>query len=505
MTTDFKIVSESDERLLENVHPGGWRNPHPKDRYDLVVVGAGTGGLVSAAIGAALGARVALVERALMGGDCLNYGCVPSKAVIRSSRSWAEARDSAARFGGPAVSGRGDFSSVMDRMRDLRADISAVDGAHRFRSLGVDVFLGEARFDGPDTVIVGDSKLRFRRAILATGSRAAVPSIPGLSDVPFFTNETVFSLTELPARFLVLGAGPIGCELAQAWARFGSRVTILEMAEAPIPREEPEASAVLRSALEKDGITFLGGAKVVEVGTRSDSTLVTCEKDGERVELEGDALLVVVGRTPNVELGLEVAGVAYSSKGVEVDDRLRTTNRRIYAVGDLASPHKFTHVADAQARLAVRNALFFGRGKASSLVVPAATYTSPEIARVGLTVKELRGSGVETETITIPMEDVDRARLDGDTEGFVQIHVRDGSDEILGATIVAPHAGDLIAQVTQAMKLEVGLEKLGDLIFPYPTTVEALRKAADKFRRRRLTPRATRFFDVFFRFSRLLP
>ena len=503
MTTN--AVSEADQRLLGRVRPEGWVNPVPAGRYDLVVVGAGTGGLVSAAIGAALGAKVALVEKALLGGDCLNYGCVPSKAVIRASRSWAEARASASRFGGPDVGKGGNFSFVMDRMRELRADLSQVDAAERFRDMGTDVFLGEAIFDGPDSVMVGDTRLQFRRAILATGARARVPPIPGLAEVPFLTNETVFDLTEPPDRFLVLGAGPIGCELAQSFARLGSRVTIVEMAEVPIPREEPEASEVLLSALRADGVDFLGGARVVEVTTRDGVTVVSYEKEGARHQVEGDALLVAVGRAPNVDLGLEKAGVAYSTRRVEVDDRLRTTNRRIYAVGDVASPYQFTHVADAQARLAVRNALFFGRGNVNSFVIPAATYTSPEVARVGPTIRELGEAGVVSETVTVPFHDVDRARLDGDEEGFVQIHVRLGKGEILGATIVAPHAGDLISQVTQAMKLGVSLEALGDMIFPYPTTAEALRKAADKFRRRKLTPRTLRFFEIFFRVSRLFP
>ncbi len=505
MSTTFEVRGQADRRLLSTVRPEGWKNPPPLERYDLVVLGAGTGGLVSAAIGAALGARVALVERALMGGDCLNHGCVPSKAVLRAARSWGEARASAARFGGPAAAGAGSFSAAMERMREIRADLSALDGADRFRGLGVAVFFGEARFDGPDAVRVGADRLRFRRAILATGARAVVPPIPGLSEVPWLTNETVFGLTELPERLLVLGAGPIGCELAQAFARFGSRVTLLDMADRPLPREEPEASAVLLSALERDGVTFLGGARILEVAEGAGGRTVTFEQGGARRSVEGDALLLALGRAPNVELGLEAAGVAYHPRGVEVDDRLRTTNRRIYAVGDVASPFQFTHAADAQARMAVRNALFFGRGKASRLVIPAATYTSPEVARVGPTRAQLQASGVAAETLTVPFHDVDRARLDGDEEGFVRIHVREGKEEILGATIVAPHAGELIAQVTQAMKLGVGLGALGEVIFPYPTTAEALRKAADQHRRKRLTPRALRLFGLFFQVSRLLP
>ena len=499
--------SEADRRLLATVHPPEWENPRPLERYDLLVIGGGTGGLVSAAIGAALGARVALVERALLGGDCLNYGCVPSKAILRASRSWAEARESADRFGGPMVEGKGDFAAIMERMREIRADISSVDGAQRFTDLGVHVFLGEADFDGPDSVRVGEDRLRFRRAILATGARAAVPPIPGLSETSFLTNETVFNLNEIPERLLVLGAGPIGCELAQAFARFGSRVTLLDMANRPLPREEPEASRVLLQALERDGVTFLGGAEIQEVGEKNGGEkVVHFQRNGVRDETaEGDALLVALGRAPNVKMGLEAAEVAFTRSGVEVDDRLRTTNPRIYAVGDVASSYQFTHVADAQARMAVRNALFFGRSKASSLVIPAATYTSPEVARVGPTAAELTATGAQVETLTVPFHDVDRARLDGDEEGFVQVHVREGKDEILGATIVAPHAGDLISQVTQAMKLGAGLEALGDVIFPYPTTAEAIRKAADQHRRKRLTPRAQRFFSAFFKLSRLLP
>lgn len=505
MTTVFHPVSPADHRLLGHVHPDAWPNPDPRPRYDLVVVGAGTGGLVSAAIGAALGARVALVERALMGGDCLNHGCVPSKAVLRAARSWAEARDASFRFSGPEVSGDGDFAAAMERMRTLRADLSQVDAAARFRDLGVDVFFGDARFVGHDALEVAGARLNFRRAILATGARASVPPIPGLTEGRWYTNENIFGLTELPKRLLVLGAGAIGCELSQAFARFGSRVTLLEMADRPIPREEPAASAVLRAALERDGVDFVGGATVTRVEARGDDQVVTFERDGGEDTRTGDALLVAVGRTPNLDVGLEAAGVEHTRRGVVVDDHLRTTNRRIFAVGDVATPHQFTHVADAHARMAVRNALFFGRGKVSRLVIPAATYTSPEVARVGPTAAELQEAGVDVESLTVPLHDVDRARLDGEDEGFLTVHLRRGSGTILGATLVWAHAGDLISQVTQAMHLGAGLERLGDMIFPYPSTAEVLRKAADAYRRRKLTPRAKGLFRRFFQVSRLLP
>jgi len=494
-------VGEGPERrLFDNVRPSTWHNPRPASRYDLLVVGAGTGGLVSAAIGAALGARVALVERSRMGGDCLNHGCVPSKAILRAARSWAEARGSAERFGGPDASGPGDFGAVMERMRRIRAEISEADAASRFASMGVDVFFGEARFDSGSSVLVdGETRLRFRRAILATGARAAVPAIPGLDAVEYLTNETVFDLDELSASLVILGAGPIGCELAQAFARFGSAVTLVEMEDRVLVREEPDAAALVQAALERAGVRFIGGARVTHAGRDgSGMATVTYETAGGEGVVAGETLLLALGRSPNLDLDLHTAGVAHDQRGIRTDDRLATSNRRIYAVGDIASPFQFTHAADAQARLAVRNALFFGRQKVSDLVIPWCTYTSPELARVGLSAAEAAEAGVEIETVTIGLDEVDRSRLDGAADGFVRIHLRQGTDRIVGATIVAPHAGDLIAQVAQAMTLRIGLEKLSGVVFPYPTTAEALRKAADARRRTRLTPRTQRLFALFF-------
>jgi pyruvate/2-oxoglutarate dehydrogenase complex dihydrolipoamide dehydrogenase (E3) component len=500
------MTAPEEQRLLDNVRPPNWRNPEPRDPYDLLVIGAGTGGLVSAAIGAALGASVALVERSRMGGDCLNHGCVPSKGILRAARSWAEARASADRFGGPAAAGPGDFAAVMDRMRRIRADISDVDAAARFDSLGVDVFFGNARFDSASSVLVdGGTRLRFRRAILATGARAAVPPIPGLDTIDYLTNESVFDLQALPASMVILGAGPIGCELAQAFARFGSAVTLVDMETRVLPREEPDAAALVQAALERDGVRFIGGARVTRAAREGAGVSVTLESDGAERAIAGDVLLLALGRTPNLDLDLHVAGVDHDRRGVRTNDRLATSNGRIYAVGDIASPFQFTHAADAQARIAVRNALFFGRQKASDLVIPWATYTTPELARVGLSAADAEAAGVPIETVTIGLDEVDRARLDGATDGFVRIHLRSGTDTIVGATIVAPHAGDLIAQVTQAMTLGIGLEKLSGVVFPYPTLAEALRKAADARRRNRLTPRTRRIFRLFFAAWRRLP
>ena len=488
-------------RLLENVHPPAWKNPQPKDRYHLVVIGAGTAGLVTAAIAAALGARVALVERALMGGDCLNVGCVPSKAVLAAARGWQAARDASARFHGPAVDGDGDFAAVMARMRRIRADISPVDGAPRFRDeLGVDVFLGDARFVADDAVEVDGARLRFHRAVIATGARAAIPPIEGIDAVASLTNETVFSLTERPEHLAIIGGGPIGCELAQAFVRFGARVTVMESGPRILPHDDPDAAEVVAAALRREGVEILTDARIDAVREAGAGKTIRLTRAGASTGIVASHLLVAAGRAPNVEgLGLEAAGVEYERKGVAVDERMRTSNPRVYAIGDVASRFRFTHAADAQARMVVRNALFFGRGKASDLVIPWCTYTSPELAHVGIPADEAARAGDAVTTITIPLYDSDRARTDGATDGFFRVHLQGASDTILGATLVAEHAGDVISQVTQAMTAGAGLGKVGETIFPYPTTAEVLRKAADAWRRGRLTPAARRAFGLFFR------
>ena len=490
-------------KLAANVHPSGWRNPTPEGRYNMVVVGAGTAGLVTAAVAAGLGARVALVERHLMGGDCLNVGCVPSKGVLRAARVWASARDGAA-FGLTLPSGvERDFGAAMARMRRLRAEISRVDSAERFAGLGVDVFIGEARFTGPDTVAVGDAVLRFARAAVCTGARAAVLPIPGLADAGCLTNESVFSLTGLPPRLAVIGAGPIGCELAQAFARFGSEVTVLEQAPRILPREDPDAAAVVQARMAHDGVRFVLGAATEAVETVAPATgegdaggkRIRYAADGESKDVTVDEILVGVGRAPNVEgLGLEAAGVAFDRRGVTVDAHLRTTNPRIYAAGDVCSPFKFTHAADAMAQIVIQNALFphpFGLGKASteSLVIPWCTYTEPEIAHVGMYEADARAKGVEVETFTQPLAEVDRAVLDGEDAGFARVHLRKGTDRILGATAVAADAGNLISEVTVAMKAGAGLGVIGAAIHPYPTQAEAWRKAANQLRKARFSDR----------------
>jgi pyruvate/2-oxoglutarate dehydrogenase complex dihydrolipoamide dehydrogenase (E3) component len=493
--------------LVASVHPLDWVNPTPAGRYNLVVVGAGTAGLVAAAGAAGLGAKVALVERHLMGGDCLNVGCVPSKAIIRSGRA---AFDAGA--GAPlGVHVRGtvgvDFPAVMERVRRVRSEIAPHDSARRFAEhYGVDVYLGEARFTGPDRVEVGDRTLVFARAVIATGARAVAPPLPGLAEAGFFTNETVFNLTELPRRLAVIGGGPIGCELAQAFARLGARVTIVQHGPQFLPREDRDAAEILRRAFEREGIAVRLDADVIGVELRdAERTLHVRTAGGATEIMTADAILVGAGRAPNVEgLGLEAAGVAYDRHGVTVDDHLRTTNRRVFAAGDVCSRFKFTHAADFQARAVVQNAFFAfaGRKRSSRLVIPWTTYTDPEIAHVGLYERDAVARGIDVDTYHVPMAEVDRAVAEGEEEGFVKIHTRKGSDRILGATIVARHAGEMISEITLAMTAGVGLGRLAAVIHPYPTQAEAIRKAGDAYNRTRLTPRAAALMKRMFAWRR---
>lgn len=494
-----------DRRLLENVRPADWRDPEPRNPYDLVVLGAGTAGLVSAAIAAGLGARVALVERGLMGGDCLNVGCVPSKAMLRAARAWSAARTAREHFGGPAIAGPGDFAAMMERVRRLRAELSPTDSAARFRDLGVDVFLGHGRFTTPDRLEVNGRDLAFRRAILATGTRPIIPDVPGLIEAEPLTNETIFALTLLPPRLLVVGGGTIGCELAQAFARFGSRVVLLEAGPRLLPRDDPDAARLVRAALERDGVAVRLGARLRRVARDGElrRARVTIAGDAEEVEVATEQILIATGRVPNVErMGLEAARVRVGTRGVETDGRLRTTNRRIFAVGDVNGRMPFTHAADAQARLAIQNALFFGHKRVDDLVVPWCTYTSPEVAQVGMSGADAVQRGDEVETLTVPLEQVDRARIDGEEDGFLRVHLRRGSDRILGATVVAEHAGELIAPLVAAMSTGLGLDRLGSTVLPYPTIAEAVRRAADAHRRQRLTPAIRRGFEIFLRLMR---
>jgi len=491
---------EPDDRhnrdLLANVHPSAWTNPAPAERYDLVVLGAGTAGLVCAAGAAGLGARVALVERHLMGGDCLNFGCVPSKAVLRAAKAWHDAA-TATSFGGPRLAGGGDTASAMERMRRLRSEISPNDSAERFRRLGVDVFFGLARFAGSDRVSVDGTELRFRRAVIATGTRAAIPPIPGLASARYRTNETIFELESAPARLAILGAGPVGCEMAQAFARMGAQVTLIDREPRILPRDDADAADVVARSLERDGVTFVGAANVTSVADRDREIVVSLSAaDRPSDALVFDELLVATGRAPNLEdLDLERAGVAYGPDGLRIDSRLRTSNRRIFACGDVAGRYQFTHAADAAARVVIQNALFLGRVRADRVVIPWCTYTDPEIAHVGIDAADAaRTPGVTA--ITVPYGELDRARLDDAAEGFLRVHVARRTGRVLGATVVGARGGETIGQIALAMTGGLRLGAMAATVYPYPTYGEALRKAADAWRRTKLTPTTKKILRI---------
>ena len=481
---------EHNQKLESHVRPPGWVNPTPNGRYNLVVVGAGTAGLVTAAGAAGLGARVALIERELMGGDCLNVGCVPSKGLIGAARV-ARTINHAAEFG-INIPGRADadFARVMERLRRLRAQISPNDSATRFRDLGVDVYLGSGCFTSSNTIQVGNQTLHFRKAVIATGARASSPPIPGLDQVPYLTNESVFSLTERPRRLGIIGAGPVGCELAQAFAQLGSEVLLVETSQGILPLEDRDAADIVRKSIERDGVKLRCGGKDLKLRREAGQIRMSVESPGQHYDEIVDQLLVSVGRAPNVQnMGLETAGVDFDVRtGIRVNDRMQTSNPNIFAAGDVCSKYKFTHAADFMARIVIQNALFMGRAKASALTIPWCTYTTPEIAHVGFYEKDAEEQGIALDTYIQHFSDVDRAILAGETEGFVKVHTRKGTDRIVGATIVAPHAGDLISEITLAMVHGLGLSKIGNTIHPYPTQAEAIRRLGDQFNRTRLTP-----------------
>lgn len=503
---------EHNRKLVENVHPSDWINPEPSGRYNIVVIGAGTAGLVTAVIAAGVGAKVALIERHLMGGDCLNVGCVPSKGMIRAARAWADLKH-ADEFGLHIPAGvKYDFGAAMARMRKLRARISHTDSARRYKSLGVDVYIGDARFVDRKTVQVtgpaGDRALTFVKAAICTGARASAPPAPGLQEAGYLTNETVFSLTELPQRLGVIGAGPIGCELAQAFARFGSQVYLIEALHGMMPNEDRDAAAIVEHAMLNDGVTLLCCGKDLKVAKTEAGKRLTVDSHGKPYDVTVDEILVGVGRTPNVEgLGLEAAGVACGKGGIEVNARLQTTNPDIFAAGDVCSQYKFTHAADAMAQIVIQNALFphpLGLGYASteSLIMPWCTFTEPEIAHVGLYEAEAKAKGLDVETYTFKLDEVDRAILDGEEEGFARVHIQKGSDKLLGATIVAAHAGDMIGEFSVAMKAGAGAKTIAATIHPYPTQAEVTKKVINLWRKAHFTSGTKNFLMKLFAWMR---
>ena len=469
-----------DSELCLNGRPPDWRNPQPREPYHLLVIGAGPAGLMAARAAAALGARVALIEKHLLGGLALNYSAVPSQALIRTSRLHAEMRNAAAYGARTPPITEGDFPQAMERMRRIRARIGRTDSAQRIAADGIDLFFGTARFVGVDTVDVDGLRLRFKKALIATGSRAVLPTLPGLDAAGYLTNETLFDLTELPASVLVIGGGPVGCELAQALCRFGCRTIIAHSQPLFLPKEERDAAQLLAEALARDGVEVHLNTRAVNVRVEGGKKLVETINDGNVATFTVDAILTGIGRRPSLSgLNLEAAGVAYvADKGIVVDDFLRTSNRRIFAAGDVCLEHQFVDVAAASARIIVHNALCFGRERMSALTIPWCTYTDPEIAHVGMYVRQARERGIPVTTYTVPMHEVDRAIIDGEESGFVKIHVRDGTDTIMGATVVAHHASEMINGLSLAMVAGIGLGTISRVIHTYPTQAEGIRKAA---------------------------
>jgi pyruvate/2-oxoglutarate dehydrogenase complex dihydrolipoamide dehydrogenase (E3) component len=480
--------------------------------YNVVVIGAGTAGLVTAAGTAGLGGRVALIERNLMGGDCLNFGCVPSKALISSARLVQQIRESE-KWGLDRQSPQFVFEKVFERMRARRSKIAPNDSQERFESLGVDVFRGEARFVSPYEIEVDGQKLRAKNFVIATGSRAVIPKIEGIDKVPYFTNETIFDeLKEKPESMIVLGGGPIGCELGQALSRLGVKITIVEYVPQILGPEDVDVGEFMQERFEAEGITVQHCTEATRVWMNDGA--ITLEGNykppgatqGSPVQFTADALLLAVGRCPMMKaLNLEAAGVKYTPDGIEVNDYLQTSQPHIYAAGDIANRLKFTHTADFTARVVVRNILMslqFLRQKVNCAIVPWCTYTDPEVAHVGLGEKEAKKKNIDYDLFVVPLVDVDRAVVESEDAGFAKILTAKGSDKILGATIVAPHAGDLLHEFVLAMNAKIGLGRIASMIHAYPTFAELARKAGDKYNKTRLTPRAKKIFSWLYKRAR---
>lgn len=486
MTITLMPQDQHNKKLVDMLHPADWTNPDPIGRYNLLVIGGGPAGLVAAAGAAGLGAKVALVERHLMGGDCLNYGCVPSKALLKAAH---KAYDSDIKP---------DFSKVMESMRQKRTGLAHHDSVERFTELGIDVFLGEGEFSSPTSFDIGGKRINFHRAVIATGARAALPPIEGLKEADPLINENLFSLTEMPQKMIVIGAGPIGSEMAQAFRRFGAEVTMVEMADRLVPIEDPDASAVLKKQFEKEGIELILGAQVIRADKTESGKTVTLKVGDIDHIIAADEILVAAGRIPNIEgLNLEAAQVDYHRRGVTVNDRLQTTSPKIYAAGDICSPYQFTHSADAMAKIVIQNALFFGRKKVSDLVMPWATYTSPEIAHVGMTSTEAGEKKDAVVTYTMQMSEIDRAVLEEEADGFARVHVDRKSGRLLGATMVSSHAGESISEMGLAITSGLKMSHIGATIHPYPTQAEIWKRLANAHLKESFTPRIAKIFKFF--------
>ena len=473
--------------------------------YNVVVIGAGTAGLVTAAGTVGLGGRAALIEAKKMGGDCLNYGCVPSKALISSAKLLERIRH-ANKMGLGKMEPSFRFEDVFARMRERRAKIEPNDSVERFEGLGVDVFQARAKFVSPHEVELDDgTRLKARNFVVATGTTALVLPIRGLDTVPYYTNETIFDeMPTAPSSMIILGGGPIGCEFAQVMSRLGVRVKLVELLPRLLPRDDADASGLITERFADEGIEVLTGTKATRFEHKDGVTIATVENASGEHELRAEALLVATGRKANVQnLGLEEAGVAYDYRGVTVDETLTTSQSHIFACGDVAGPYQFTHTADYQARVVVRNILIpWFKSKADYTWVPWVTYTDPEVAQCGLTEDEAKKKNVAYDVFRFDWEDLDRAITDSETTGFVKVLTKKDTDRILGATVVGFHGGDVMHELLVAGKHGIGLSKLSGTIHAYPTLSACVQRVADAYQKTKLTPTVANIFKWLYKWRR---
>jgi pyruvate/2-oxoglutarate dehydrogenase complex dihydrolipoamide dehydrogenase (E3) component len=475
-----KSTDLHEAELLRRVRPDDWTNPAPRQLYDLVVVGGGPAGLAAAEWAMRLGLRVAIVERYRLGGDSLHTGTIPSKSIIRTAGVHA-IMPRAEEFGAPPPRDLAvDFQTVMARMRRIRSRIAEYHSADRLRAQGAHVFFGSAHFAASDALMVGDARLRFRKALVATGSQPQRPAIPGLEEAGYLTSDTIFDQVTLPRRLAIIGGGPLGCEAAQTFSRLGTHVTLVQDEPKFLPHEERDASQLLSFALARDGVDTRLNTAILGVTVENGVKILDTANDAARYRIEADEILLGIGRTPNVaDLGLQAADIAFDpGTGVVVDDFLRTTNPRVYAAGDVCIPLRFTNAAEATARMAVQNAFAAKRRRLSLMTIPWCTYCDPEIAHVGMHVWDASERSVPVKSFTVMMQDVARAITDGQDDGFVKIHVKLGTDKILGATIVASKASEMINEISVAMSSGIGMRKLARVLHTYPAQSDAIRMAA---------------------------
>ncbi|WDR02848.1 FAD-dependent oxidoreductase [Devosia algicola] len=465
----------------------------PTIECDLCIIGGGSAGLTAAAGAAQLGAKVVLIESGEMGGDCLNTGCVPSKSLIAAAHM-AHGFTAGLKMGvGEGIAPRIDFQAVHDHIHGVIGQIAPHDSVERFESLGVQVLKERAKFTGPDELVAGPHTVKARRFVVATGSRAVVPPVPGLREMEPLTNETVFDITEQPEHLLIVGGGPIGLEMAQAFMRLGSKVTVVDVAEI-LPRDEPEAATLARKLLQDDGITLFENAKLVDPKRTASGIVASVEVNGDKHELAASQILVAAGRAANVnDIGLDAAGVDFSPKGINVDRRLRTSNRKIFAIGDVAGGPQFTHIAGYHAGIVIRNALFGLPAKVDYAALPWVTYLDPEIAHVGLVESEARKQHEDVQTLVEHFAENDRAQTEKRVEGFIKL-VLTNRGKVVGATIVAPHAGELIGLWGLVISGKLSLSAVAGMIAPYPTMAEISKRAAGSYYKPKLFSPLTQNF-----------